>query len=316
MVADILEALSSDFWVQLASALIASLLTLLIQPNWYKSFKRSDPAAEKSSPRTYVEAPKAKFEGAGHIPSKNPQITQHINVRQNIYNSPTYRQNGEDTVGLIVLVLIAAILASILFALTGFFLQWVSFGVLLGLLILCLFAIFTTTKQKLWDMQAWATVFLSAMSSVTTIATWVGIHRFEHEGMTFETVTASVRAAATEGAAEDAGLVVILADHMVPAFFGAHETVLIFVLCILVAVCFQAMQLFFAVIAVVNWQAYLSFSEKPQRGKFTTSRAQRYLEGQPRDLILPGIILTAGALVFSQGLAFEFWLDPNISSIL
>ena len=40
------------------------------------------------------------------------------------------------------------------------------------------------------------------------------------------------------------------------------------------------------------------------------------MEGQPRDLILPGIILTAGALVFSQGLAFEFWLDPNISSIL
>ena len=74
MVADILEALSSDFWVQLASALIASLLTLLIQPNWYKSFKRSDPAAEKSSPRTYVEAPKAKFEGAGHIPSKTLKL--------------------------------------------------------------------------------------------------------------------------------------------------------------------------------------------------------------------------------------------------
>lgn len=304
----------NDFTTQLISAVILGMILLLVHRSWMRNVKsvpapQSVPGHRDSIGDPAVIDEDALSTGGLDAAPREDHGGARATILHDIEASPDAPASDDDY-GKVVLVLLAMAVAALLFLLARPMVEALSYGVIVTTVVMGLVATYRTQALKVWSGRAIAAAITVVGAGVTAVVTWRAMGDLRRDGMSVGSINGVVPAFTEDPNQSMPGNYF---DHVVdvvlPALFSIDEGLLPFVASLLLGAMAVAALCVFALSAVWDWNAYLSFSKGPREKKNVVARARSHQDGGPLGLLVWAAAFAAVAVVSANGIPYDTFIS-------
>lgn len=303
----------NDFTTQLISAVVLGVILLLVHRSWMRNVKGAP------APQSAVDHPDSTGEpvvidedslkaNASDADPREDHGGARATILHDIETSPDALASDDDY-GKVVFVVVAMAVAALLFLLARPMVEALSYGILVSTAVMALVATYRTQALKLWSGRAVAAAITVVGAGVTAVVTWRTIGDLRRDGMSVGSINDVMPAFSKN---PDKSTLINYFDHVVdvvlPALFSIEAGLLPFVASLLLGAMAVAALCTFALSAVWDWNAYLSFSSGPRKKKNVVARARSHQEGGPVGLLVWAAAFAAVAIVSANGIPYDTFM--------
>lgn len=304
----------NDFTTQLISAVVLGLILLLVHRSWMRNVKGA-PAPQSAmhhrgsiSDPAVIDEDALSAEGWDAAPREDHGGAR-ATILHDIETSPDAVASDDDY-GKVVFVLLAMAVAALLFLLARPMVEALSYGIIVSTVLMALVATYRTQILKVWSGRAVAAAITVMGAGVTAVVTWTTMGDLRRDGMSVGSINDVVPAFSEN---PDKGTLVNYFDYVVevvlPSLFSIEAGLLPFVASLLLGAMAVAALCAFALSAVWDWNAYLSFSKGPRKKKNVVARARSHQEGGPVGLLVWAAAFAAVAVVSANGIPYDTFMS-------
>lgn len=302
----------SDFWTQTLAAIAAAVVMLFVQTDWIrKPDRKPGPSAPAGGNQNHAGnqavIADSDINGSVWIGQSYTDNSHRTTINNNI-NQSAGTSDSDDVWAEIVLVGAVVLVSAVLFVVLRPLLQAVSIGAIVAIFIMLTVAILRTRRLRVWTKQGVLTVVVVGAAIVLMFIAWASVGRLQRDEVSLDTISAGIPTITTEQSELGlSGHVDYFMNSVIPGFFGVGPTVLLFVVCLMVAVLSATALLAVAWIRLLDWHAFLGFNRGSNQKPKLAARAKSFKEGGIPGIILGVIGLGVITIVCSSGTAYDLW---------